>query len=710
MTPETYTPIDVRKYLDALWKRKWVFLLFFLGVPAVTMVFTFATKPVYEARAVLIARTSEVNPFNLGSYQNPIKNQIYILNTVNFAEKVWNRINEDEVLSKNFALFLKDGDPVFNIKSKISYTFDEQNNLLYIKVRGNTPKETAMLCNTVAEVFIKTSEEIAKSSAQEVVKFLEEQIPKVEANLQKIQDSLKNFKIKEKITDIKSQGEYLSGKLKLIDEMFAKVEVDIREREGILKAWEKRREDLVKKISEGEGSGTKEIINALYEKIIKLETQKTSLLLEGFSEDSKEIRELEEGIKQVKRELKEKLEESAFKEISITEPINEISEAIKNIVSLSAELKALQAKREALFLNRETLMKEFSRFPEKEITFLTLQRDFNINEEILMMLKKRYEEAKLQEVGQISSFVIVEPSVTPRFPVYPKKRQNLLFAIVIGFGLALSLVFLLEYLDTRIRDVDEIKTSYPDFPLLATIPMIKINDTEKALITAHKKGSLYMESFRTLRSNLKFLKVGEEVKSILVTSSQPNEGKTTVSINLAIIFQMTNMKAVIMEGDLRKPGLPKIFGEKEHGLTEYLLGETKINDIIYDTYLENLHYIPPGKIPPNPTELISSERFKNLISELKKEFDIILVDSPPLTLFVDAAVIASHVDGSLVVLQFEYTRRETLDYAISSLLRSGGKILGFVANKVTPSPFKTRAYYYYPYYRSYKEYGYNIEY
>ncbi|MEN3046140.1 MAG: polysaccharide biosynthesis tyrosine autokinase [Candidatus Hydrothermales bacterium] len=709
MTPETYTPIDVRKYLDALWKRKWVFLLFFLGVPVVTMIFTFATKPVYEAKSVLIVRTQETNPLNLGTYQNPIKNQIYILNTLNFAEKVWNRINEDENLKKSFTFFLKDGDPVSNIRSRISYTFDEQNNLLYIKVRGNLPKETAILCNLAADVFVKTSEEIAKSSAQEVVNFLEEQIPKVEANLQKIQDSLKNFKIREKITDIKLQGEYLSSKMKLIDEMSAEVEVDIKEKEGILRAWEKRREDLVKKISEGEGSGTKEIINALYEKIVKLETQKTSLLLEGFNENSKEIRELEEGIRQVKKELKEKLEESAFKEVSVTEPINEISEVIKNIVSLSAELRALQAKREALFFYKESLMKEFSKFPEKEITYLTLQRDFNINEEILMMLKKRYEEAKLQEVGQVSSFVIVEPSVPPRFPVYPKKRQNLLFAIVIGFGLALSLVFLLEYLDTKIRDVNEIKTIYPDFPILATIPFIRINTKEKTLLISHKKGSLYMESFRTLRSNLKFLKVGEEVKSILVTSSQPNEGKTTVSANLSIIFQMTNTKAVIIEGDLRKPGLPQIFGEKEKGLTEYLIGEAEINEIIYDTYLENLYYVPPGKIPPNPTELISSEKFRNLIEELKKRFDIIVIDSPPLTLFVDAAVIASQVDGSLIVLQFEHTRRETLEYTVSSLLRSGGKILGFVANKVTPSPFKTRGYYY-SYYKPYKDYGYNVEY
>ncbi len=710
MNPEVYPPIDVRKYLDALWKRKWVFLLFFIGIPTVTMIFTFATKPVYEAKSILLARTSVPNPLTPIYYQNPLKNQIYILNTLNFAEKVWNRIKEEKNLDKEFISFLKDGDPVTNIRSKISYNYDEQDNLLYIKVRGNKPLETSKLCNIVAEVFIKTSEEIAKSSAHEVVKFLEEQIPMVESNLNRIQDSLKRFKIKEKLTDIKSIGDYLSSKLKLIDEMLAETEVDIKEKEGVLKAWEQRREDLVKKISEGESGGSKEVIKTLYEKLIKLETQKTSLLLEGFSEQSKEVREIEEGIKQVKKELSEKLEESAFREVSISEPINEISDAVQRIVSVSAELKALHAKREALLRNREDIMREFSKFPEKEIAFLTLQRDFELNEEILMMLKKRYEEAKLQEVGQVSSFVIVEPSIPPEFPVYPKKRQNLLFAIVIGFGLALSLVFLLEYLDTRIRDVDEIKSSYPEIPILATIPFVKTDDSEKITLTRQKRGSLYMESFRTLRSNLKFLKVGEEIKTILITSSQPNEGKTTISVNLSIIFQMASIKTILIEGDLRKPGLPKIFGEKEKGLTDYLLGEVRKEEIIYDTYIENVYYIAPGKIPPNPTELLSSEKFKKLVEELKKDFDIVIVDSPPLTLFVDAAVISSCIDGSIIVLQFDYTRRETLEYTISSLQRSGGKIIGFVVNKVTPSPFKTRTYYYYPYYKPYRDYGYPVEY
>jgi capsular exopolysaccharide synthesis family protein len=543
-----------------------------------------------------------------------------------------------------------------------------------------------------------------------VVKFLEEQIPKVESSLRKIQDSLKKFKMKEKLTDIKSIGEYLSDKLKLIDEMLAETEVDIKEKEGVLKAWEERRKDLVEKISEGKGGGLRDIIQNLYEKIVKLETQKTSLLLEGFKEDSKEVQEIEDKIKQVKEELREKLKEGALTQTSITEPLEEISNAIQKIVSVSAELKALQAKREALLKNKKEVMKEFSKFPEKEITYLTLQREFELNEEILMMLKKRYEEAKLQEVGQVSSFVMVEPAIPPRFPVFPKKKQNLLFSIVIGLGLALSIVFLLEYLDTTIRDVDELKTMFPDIPLLATIPYIKVHDSEKALITQHRRGSLYMESFRTLRSNLKFLKVGEDLKSILVTSSQPNEGKTTVSVNLAITFQMTNLKTVVIEGDLRKPGLPKIFGEKEKGLTDYLVGESELKDIIYDTFLENVFYIPPGKIPPNPTELLSSEGFKDLIERLKKDFDIVIIDSPPLTLFVDSAVISSNVDGAIIVLQFEYTRRETLEYTISSLTRSGGKIIGFVVNKVTPSPFKARAYYYYPYYKSYKDYGYPIEY
>ncbi len=708
MTPEVSPPVDIRKYLDALWKRKWAFLLFFIGVPTVTMIFTFTVKPIYEAKCVLLVRTQSSNPLGLGPYTNPVKNQIFILNTFNFAKKVWEKIKNDEKSKKDLISYLQDGNPVLNIKSKISYKYGEKENLLFIKVKGHDREQTVRLANIVAEVFIETSEEIAKASAQEVVKFLEKQIPKVEESLKKIQDSLKKFKKKEKLTDIKSVGEYLSNKIRLLDEMLAKTEVDIKEKEGILKAWEQRRKDLVNKVMKGEG-GVSNIIEKLYAKIVQLETQKTSLLLEGFEEDSKEVKDMEAKIEQVKKELIQKLQEGALSGESISEPFEEISEVMKKIVTAGAELKALQAKKEAILKNRENVMKEFSKFPDKEIKYLTLQREFKLNEEILMMLKKRYEEAKLQEVGRVSNFVIVEPAFPPKFPVFPKKRQNLLFSIVIGLGLALSIVFLLEYLDTTVRDADELKFMYPDIPLLAAIPFIKVHNSHRVLVTQHKKSSLYMESFRTLRSNLKFSKVGEEIKAILVTSAQPDEGKTTITVNLALTFQMTNLKTLVIEGDLRKPRLPDIFGEKEKGLTDYLLGTIKENEIIYDTFIENVYYIPPGEIPPNPTELLSLPRFNELIKKLKEKFDVIIIDSPPVTLFVDAVVISNNVDGTIILVQFEYTKRETLEYTVESLKKSGSRIIGFVANKIVPSFFRTRTAYYYPSYKNYKKYGYSFD-
>ncbi len=328
-----------------------------------------------------------------------------------------------------------------------------------------------------------------------------------------------------------------------------------------------------------------------------------------------------------------------------------------------------------------------------------------------------YEQLRLVELQSTDNITIVEAAIQPTSPIRPRVLINTLLAGIVGAMLALGVVFLIEYMDDRIRTPQDLH-SVLDTPILGTIARLPgsgsrrgrkskeqdpnqddENMINKTLIVATQPRHPIAESYRRLRTNLRFSSVNEPLRAMLVTSAAPSEGKTTTASNLAIAMAQAGNRVIIMDADLRKPQVHKVFKlSKGPGLTDALLNDTPPSFFLRETSIPNLQVMTCGSIPPNPAELLGSQPMQELIQTLKAESDLLIIDAPPLLAVTDAQILSSQVQGVLLVVNSRQTSRSMVANGAANLQQVGARLLGVVLNEMTRS---ARGYYYYDSYAAY---------
>lgn len=312
------------------------------------------------------------------------------------------------------------------------------------------------------------------------------------------------------------------------------------------------------------------------------------------------------------------------------------------------------------------------------------------------------------QASTLSTLSMLEEGIPSANPYSPRPTLNMLVALVVGLTSAGIVVFLIEYMDSRIRSPEELNT-LTEMPNLGSIPFYDEKDGSGPIISGSEHGhSAISEAYKFLRTNLEFAAVDANgFKTLLVTSSAPNEGKTTTAANLAISLAKDGDRVLLVDTDLRKPSIHKIFGvTNEKGLTNLILGNTTIDEAILNTNEENLSFLPAGPVPPNAPQLLRSSKMKEITDDFKKIKDIVIFDSPPLMSVTDPMLVASLVDGIILVFDADRTRRDMVKRGVELVRQSNPDVVGTVLNKITE---KQRNYYYY-YYSSYGAYGpYGVE-
>ena len=281
-------------------------------------------------------------------------------------------------------------------------------------------------------------------------------------------------------------------------------------------------------------------------------------------------------------------------------------------------------------------------------------------------------------------------------PISSRKRLNILLAAVVGIMLGGGFAFLIEYLDDTIKSPEDIVQTLGLSPL-GTISRINGKSHQDRLITVAYPRSPISEAYRILRTNIQFSAVDRPLETLLVSSPNPIEGKSITLANLGVVMAQAGLSVVLVDSDLRRPMLHKVFGlSNKEGLTTTLLdGEPYLDSRLQATQVENLRVLTSGPLPPNPSELLGSQKMKSLIENLKEKADIVLFDSPPILAVTDAAVLARQVDGVLLVADAGHTRRELARQAKEDLLKVGANILGVVLNRLSPRELGYCHYYYY---------------
>ncbi|MFH1282281.1 MAG: polysaccharide biosynthesis tyrosine autokinase [bacterium] len=385
--------------------------------------------------------------------------------------------------------------------------------------------------------------------------------------------------------------------------------------------------------------------------------------------------------------------------------------------------------------------KRLKELPASELELARFVRDVKINEEAFMLLKRKYKDAELAEANESQNIVLISPAAIPTYPVRPNKELNMMIGILMGILLGLIFALITENLDTSIGTIEDVE-AFLQIPVLGVIPHIEFDKKERSLLSKggaskvqkydkmynsliffHSLRSPFVEAYHTLRTNVKLGTAEKRGTSVLFTSSGVNEGKSVTSMNYSISASMVGIKTLLIELDLRRPTVSKIFGlPKEMGLTNILQGNVKWQDVIKGTSdfmmgkmgvesvlkspgLENLKILTCGSIPPNPVDLLNSEEIGRLLAQFKKEFDLVVLDCPPVLLFADSMIIANKVDSVIIVYQVGKMARGALKRTKIQLENTKAHILGVVLNDIRASEMESRYGYYYSTYKYYNEAG-----
>ncbi len=575
-----------------------------------------------------------------------------------------------------------------------------------ISLEGLSFHEIQMVVNIYSNVFVEYSKEINKEDLINVKKFLEAEKDKKYNELSISEVALEDFQKRSGYVALDNQSKLLIESISNYDEKknMAGIELKATDNElmNLKKESDKSDPNLYNYVS---GKVAEPYITELQRQIAELEIKRDIDLSTTTDTRVKDkiTTDARTKIEMLRKNLEEKTEVVRVGVLSETpEDKRQLSQKI-----FDGKLKAssLQTTIRSITDVLKKYESEFDKLPSKSIELAKLERKRKSNEKLFLALEEKYQEATINERSRLGYAELLDPGYDSVGPISPNKNLILMSGIVIGIALGLGFAFGRNYLDKSIKSPDQLEAAGAS--VLSWIPsfkeLVEVHSPETDFIVELKPSSTVSEAFKALRTRIQYSKIEDEpIKTILVTSTIPSEGKTIVSTNLAGSFALMGKRTLLLDCDLRKPRIHNLMkSDRYPGLSDKLFENVTFEDVIRKTKLENLSYITSGTIPPNPSELLGSLQMKHLLEELKKMFDMIVIDSPPFISVTDSEILFNVCDGTILVSRANLTPFDAFIKTYKRLYKINPRnILGCVLNDFA---IKSSYGYYYNYYYYYSK-------
>lgn len=702
--------LNLSDYIAILRRRKWIIISCFVLSVVIVLLVSLNTTPLYKAEI-----TIEISPENpkITSFKEVVEldapqteyyeTQYKLIKSKSLAEEVAAKLNlpnnpefagtDDDKIGVSYILSLLGGifsSPgesgavgseaaerakkqklIDNFIGRIDIEPDRKSRLVNVGFLSRDPEFAAQTANMLGDQYIEWMLDRKLDATKSARKFLEKQLAQVKAHLEKAEEELNLFA---KNSDIIS-----------LDKNLNLTFLQLSELNGALSEAENERlakQAYYEEVQNGNYEFLPQIMNdtsiqALNEEYTKAKSEYDNLAV-IYGPNYPDLQQLGAKVSRIQSDIQNR--------------INGIAESIKE------DYLSAKRKEDILRQRNEEQKSRASDLNDKAIQYKILAREVETNKSLYENLLQRFKETEVTSAIRATNIQVVDYAAVPIIPHSPNIRLNLILAAFMGLGLGVILSFVTEHFDSTLKDEEELKNRF-SISFLGGVPVAgddEIKNLEK--IVHISPMSAISESFRVIRTSVLFASADRQPKSILVTSSQPFEGKTTITSNLAISFTQSGHRVVMIDADMRRPRLSKLYPPDKGsvtGLSTYLIGKFSLEETLKNTEIDGLSIIHSGIIPPNPSELLGSEKMKELIRNLEKEYDIVLIDAPPTLGFADSLLIARAVDRVLIITSVGITQRKTLQMGLEELRKVRGKVMGAIVNRLESSASRYRYNYYY---------------
>ncbi len=681
-----------------------IFILTVILVVAATFVYLMYTTPIYQSSTTLKVQPSsgssigDIFGAGLQTSRPQIATEIELIKSRRNLEEVIIRLNllEEYKAGTENPDLININSVINSLNNMISVSSVRDTNIVRISVESINPKLAENIANELADVYNEFLKSLSQNEFTVRREFIQSQIPVLERELAIAQDELKKFKEKNNLFVLETEAKTLLEFITFYDQQINSKELQKAEIEASIKVLNNLFEnESYKIVSNSQAISSNQIIQQLRTKLVNLQVEYAGLSSTMTSTDPKLIN-IRQQILQTESLIKEEVELQVFSGIESLNP---------NYTNLYMELINEQTKLEIIKSSIESTQKlaqvyqiRLRELPALEQIMIDIQRNIKVKESLYILMLEKLEEIKIAEAGVLGTANVIDRAYTPNSPIKPNKKLTMAIGGVLGIFLGILLIFLIEMLDKKVKDEEEIKRITKGTPIIGRIPHLEIEKIyeKPELVVLNKPTSPGAESYKLLSTNINYINGTEEASCISVTSSGPGEGKTITSTNLAISYAQNGLKTLLIDADMRKPRLEKILmiERAKLGVVNHLIKDVPLEKIILTEQggIENFDVLPVGVIPPNPTALLTSNKFKGMILNLKEKYDKIIIDLPPMQA---AAIVSKYTDGLLLVIRADKTHKTGLKLVIDNFVTSGTNLLGTVINDISE---KTSNYYYYYYY------------
>lgn len=590
----------------------------------------------------IVGEHNILNIDTICKFNETISNKNYKF-SVSFNKDLYNTESKDEslicfeffhqdLLANNYLLKLK-VEPV-SLKSS----------LIKVSFQGENLRLTIDFLNNYLQAYLGYDLSKKNKIASNTVTFIDSQISEMSDSLLKSESKLKDYRSTNQVTDLSYQGQQALQEMKKIEADLSALQIQEKYYSYILDYINKNK-DMAGLAPPSSANVNDPLMNTLVLDLLSLNSQR-SAQLSNNTEKNLFLGQIENKIKLQKQAI------------------------IDNVTN---NLNTLNLTQNELNYRSEKLSKEISKLPRTELNMVSMQRKFNLTDAIYTFLLQKRSEAAITKASNIPDYEILEPArETSRTFISPKRKLNYALAIFVALMIPTGFIILKNFFNEKITRIQDIES-------LINRPVLNIiysNSYKSEAVVSDYPGSAIAESFRNLRSSLFLRFKSESIKVIGITSSQPQDGKSFISFNLAASIASVGYKTIILDCDLRRPTLHEKFKENNtSGLSTYMINKSSQDDIIQKTSVPNLFFIPSGPILPNSAELIEAGALDKLIDFLKTKYEYIIIDTTPAGLVADAALMMKYANINLVICRNNFTRKDVFKDVLNML--STNKIENF---------------------------------